>query len=70
MPTIRDASDIPTALLAVLGAVADGALAPDEAGHLATLFDCLRASFEVDALTAEVEALKARVAELSPQWPQ
>jgi hypothetical protein len=66
LPPIRSASDIPLALTQVLGLIADGTLTPQEGSEVASLVDCLRASFEVDQLTARVEALQAQVALMAP----
>jgi hypothetical protein len=69
MPKIEGAQDIPAALLAVVERVAAGQITPTEASEIASIFDCLRNSYETDALTREVEALKARVATLAVEQP-
>jgi hypothetical protein len=66
MPAIRGAGDIPQVLIAVMTRVAEGAMTADEAASVASVLDALRQSFEVDALTADVERLKAQAAEAAP----
>jgi hypothetical protein len=69
MPRIQSAADIPGALLAVASQVASGHLTPTEGAEIATVLDALRQSFEVDKIAADVEALKAQMAQLQIEPP-
>jgi hypothetical protein len=72
LPAILSAGDIPIALSTVMSLVSEGTLTTQEGAELGTLIDAMRASYEIDKLTAEVETLKAQIAALGleprQQW--
>jgi hypothetical protein len=69
MPRISSPSDLPVVLVTLMQQVASGQLTPEEVGHIAQVVDCLRASFELDRIAAEIEGLKAQVAQLQIEPP-
>jgi hypothetical protein len=66
LPRIEGPSDIPGALLAVAGQVAEGTLTPTEASEIASVLDALRASYELDEIHEKVAELQAQVALMAP----
>jgi hypothetical protein len=66
LPPVKSAMDLPAVLVQVLALVAAGELTPQEGSEVASLADCLRASFELDELHQRVAELQARVALIEP----
>jgi hypothetical protein len=62
MPKIQSVADIPLALMQVTALMADGTLTPTEGAEIASVFDALRASMELDQLAHDLADLKERVA--------
>ena len=60
LPAIRNATDFPGALAAIVEAVARGDLSPDEASPIATLLDSHRRAIETSELEQRIAALEMR----------
>jgi hypothetical protein len=58
MPTVSSATDVPSAISAVLGSVTQGDLLPSEGAELATLIDTYRKAVEIEDLTNRVRNLE------------
>jgi hypothetical protein len=59
VPAIACAEDVPSALSAVLGAVASGDITPGEGAAVATLVDRFRSAFELTELERRIAQLEA-----------
>jgi hypothetical protein len=69
MPTIDSASDIPGAIKQVAKLLTAGELTSTKAAEVVSIYDALRVSFEADAMAADLEDLKQRVATIEqPRW--
>ena len=60
LPAVRNATDLPGALAAIVEAVARGDLSPDEATPIAALLDAHRRAIETSELEQRIAALEAR----------
>lgn len=65
LPAIDGPKDLITAMAAVLAAVSEGELTPQEAAPLGQLLEAMRRSIEVNDLDGRLEALEERL-QLSP----
>jgi len=59
LPPIASASDLPGAMAAVVAAVADGTLSPDEAASIAQVLEVSRRAVETTQLEARITRLEA-----------
>lgn len=58
LPTLTNSGDVRAAALAVLQAVADGSISPEEGAQVTPLIECARRSIETDELGARLEAIE------------
>jgi hypothetical protein len=58
LPTIASASDIPTALGFIVGAVTKGEITPSEGSTLCGMLTSMRSAFELVDLAARLEAIE------------
>jgi hypothetical protein len=59
-PAISSAADVPTALAAIIQAVARGDLTPAEGNDMASLVERFRAAYEAEDLESRIAALEDR----------
>jgi hypothetical protein len=60
LPKIKKAEDLPTAMSAVTGAMADGVIAPDEAATIAGVIEIKRKTIETADFERRLAALEQR----------
>ena len=60
IPAIKSAADVPTAIAAILGAVAGGEITPSEGTALAGLLDRYRGAYELEELERRIVALEQK----------
>lgn len=61
LPEMSNAGDVRSASLALVRAVADGILTPDEAGSVAPLIEAARRAIETDELERRIEAMEQQL---------
>ncbi|GEP59645.1 DUF5681 domain-containing protein [Reyranella soli] len=59
LPAVKSATDLPAALAALIEAIAQGNLSPDEATPIAALLDAQRRAIETTELEKRIAALEA-----------
>jgi hypothetical protein len=62
LPPLKEAKDIPSALGAILAAVAEGAISPGEAQSLTGILDAYRKGLDFTNIEARLTALEERAA--------
>jgi hypothetical protein len=65
MPQVDQPSDLVGALAAVIGAVSEGALTPDEGGHLAALLNTQAKAIELTQVIERLRELERRVTDVA-----
>lgn len=60
LPQMTTTADLPAAIAAIMQQVADGTLAPGEAGEIAALLSAQRQAFELAELARRIAALERR----------
>lgn len=61
LPEMSNAGDVRSASLALVRAVADGDLTPDEAGSVAPLIEAARKAIETDELERRIEVMEKQM---------
>lgn len=61
LPEMSNTGDVRSASLALVRAVADGSLTPDEAGSVAPLIEAARRAIETDELERRIEAMEKQL---------
>jgi hypothetical protein len=69
LPKIESIGDLPAALTAVLAAVSEGELSPEQGKTVADLIEAARRGFETSELAQRVAALEARDNGIRQQEP-
>jgi hypothetical protein len=63
LPALNTAADLPRALAAVAGKIADGTLSPEEGAAVASLLEAQRRAIELTEIEARLRALEERAAD-------
>ena len=69
LPSLNRAADLPHALAAVVAAVSNGLLSPDEAAAVATVLNAQRAAIELVEIEQRLRGLEQRAGNEIPRSP-
>jgi Family of unknown function (DUF5681) len=69
LPSLDRAADLPRALAAVVAAVSNGLLSPDEAAAVATVLNAQRAAIELGEIEQRLRGLEQRTGNEIPRSP-